>query len=1181
MSRKKNKKSKGQKRSQKVKKREQKKKEVKEFSSTDTRIRSPLLPRMPHIIGADFNYEVNDINEIQRQIDSIKDKQPKDHKIRILFSSEASYLHTGFSTYMREVLKRLQKTGKYEIAEFGSYGASPDQDPRAKQIPWKYYHNLPENNVEVVEYGQPGTEQYRENQFGKWKLSFVLADFRPDIVLLNRDNWMDSYVLKNDLRDNFLVYWMACVDGYPQKWEWIHDYTQVDGLFAYSWFGKRVLEEQSRCELAKRYKLKELNVQNVCQPGVNIDIFKPMPKDEVYKVFGIKDPSIKFVGTVMRNQPRKLFTRIIESFRGFCEQDPKASHNVMLLLHTSIPDVGWNIPEVVRQNGLEDRVVYTYICNHCGQIVVSHFRGSPADCFLCKGQKCLNTPNTQLGLDEKQFAYIYNLMDVYLQLSIAEGDGMPMNEAKACGIPCLSSNYSALHEKGKNGGAISIANATIYTEHETHQWRSLFNRDDLIEKLKYLFNNEGKKLLLGNEGRECAVKYYNWDLTAKKWELAIDKAEIKDRSKNWDAPVDIKILPEEAAPNQLSNEDFIIWCYKNIVSGKDPDEQGMKTWKDSLNNAGPVGSEGNKKARDQLEKFFREKVEKENKAKELKQNPKKAVVNPIDRVKNELDPLDTFRILYVIPETNGDVFISTGVINGIAKKWPDAQIYVATQKEYFDILKGNPNVKKVVEYHESMFNYRIFETWGPQKNPFEIVFAPSIVTQKIPHWIHNGHGDWLGKVYADMCTGVEFGNTWIAEEPIEERPGESIDLPEKFITVHSQTLQDPKDYDYMQEVIDKIENIDKIQIGGPKDKPLKGTTDFRGKTSPQQLAWLMHRATMHLGLDSFPMHIAAHVGIPAIIMFGGTYWQQGVRPEHRERIRCIETKNRGPCVTSCHLIECEAKKAGYNKCINNIPVNEILEEVGNILGSQHVKEPEPIKISSYMIVRDGIKYGYPFKECIEAAAKVSDEVIVVDGGSTDGTWYKLHELVHGPEKSGMPEQYEDGKPCEIIPNLKIYQHEWDFDNPTLFGDEKTYARQLCTGTHLIQLDCDEIIHENEPGAIRKLVEHNRFMEIMDLPCINFYENDHTIRVEQNFWKWRISRSDANLIHGVHTNARIFDKDTGRITMDKKTSDGCEYIYADSLEIAKHFPVFDAKLFEIHEKRKHGVINDSERIFRSN
>src|SRR5690606_27617771 len=115
---------------------------------------------LPFIVGADFNAETNDINKIQEQIDSL----PKsDLKKRVLVLSEGSYLNTGFSKYARQILKRLHATGKYIVGEMGSYSAPRDQDPRAAQIPWEYFHNCPQNAIEGQEYGMWGGQALNSN----------------------------------------------------------------------------------------------------------------------------------------------------------------------------------------------------------------------------------------------------------------------------------------------------------------------------------------------------------------------------------------------------------------------------------------------------------------------------------------------------------------------------------------------------------------------------------------------------------------------------------------------------------------------------------------------------------------------------------------------------------------------------------------------------------------------------------------------------------------------------------------------------------------------------------------------------------------------------------------------------------------------------------------------------------
>lgn len=518
------------------------------------------------------------------------------------------------------------------------------------------------------------------------------------------------------------------------------------------------------------------------------------------------------------------------------------------------------------------------------------------------------------------------------------------------------------------------------------------------------------------------------------------------------------------------------------------------------------------------------------------------------------------RILLAIPETAGDVFIGTGVAASLKNKFPKAKLYFATKREYFAILDGVPAIDAVVEFDEGMYNYRNYEKWGMMDNPFDMVFCPTIITQKIPHWIHAGHGEFLGDCYAHMCN-VPMGEMFIKPAKDVSKFG----LPKEFITIHSQTRTEPKDYSMMQKVVDRIHKVVKVQVGGKSDKKLDGIDiDLRGKTTPQELAAVFFRSRMHLGLDSFPMHVASHVGCPCVILFGGTYAKKVINPNRKDLIYAIETEDRGPCITACHLLECEAKKGGFDKCIDNIPVDRVLAVVSEILGKDKIVPRQPITISAYLTIKDGIKYGFPFSECIKAVAKIADEVVVVDGGSTDGTFDDVKIL------------------CDALSatNIKAIalQHHWDMDSPTVMGDEKTYARQQCTGDWLIQIDADEIIVEPYPGAIRDIIAHyGDSFEVLDVPVINLYGDDDHIRLDPFPYKWRITKNNKNIIHGVHAKARQLDPETLRITMDKKVSDGCEYIYADSLEICRHRPVFPAKLVIVHEKLKNGVITPEQYI----
>ena len=147
-------------------------------------------------------------------------------KKRILFCGEATYLNTGYATYLREVMKVLYATQKYEIAEFASYGK--DGDPRGVDIPWKFYGNLPTKDSQQQQYDEIPT-----NQFGEWKFESVLLDFLPDIVCDIRDFWMFEYQERSAFRPYFNWVIMPTVDAAPQNEQWLSTFCNADGVFNY------------------------------------------------------------------------------------------------------------------------------------------------------------------------------------------------------------------------------------------------------------------------------------------------------------------------------------------------------------------------------------------------------------------------------------------------------------------------------------------------------------------------------------------------------------------------------------------------------------------------------------------------------------------------------------------------------------------------------------------------------------------------------------------------------------------------------------------------------------------------------------------------------------------------------------------------------------------------------------
>ena len=271
-------------------------------------------------------------------------------KKRILFVSEASYLSTGYATYSREVLSRLHQSNKYELAEFSIYGQA--NDPKRKTIPWMNYPNMPDPNDKEANkiYRQDGA-----NQFGKWRFERVCIDFKPDIVLLIRDYWMDSFIQHSPVRKYFNCVWMPTVDSPGQNEEWLDAFQDPEIVLTYSDWAIDELKAGSD----------SINVKCAATPSASEDYSQVPDKGAHKKAMGL-NPDWKIIGTVMRNQRRKLFPDLFKGFGNYLKET--GDKNSYLYCHTSYPDNGWDLPKYMMQEEIMSRTLFTYVCTQCNKV---------------------------------------------------------------------------------------------------------------------------------------------------------------------------------------------------------------------------------------------------------------------------------------------------------------------------------------------------------------------------------------------------------------------------------------------------------------------------------------------------------------------------------------------------------------------------------------------------------------------------------------------------------------------------------------------------------------------------------------------------------------------------------------------------------------------------------------------
>lgn len=485
-------------------------------------------------------------------------------KKKILFVTEASWLSTGYSVYTKEVLSRLNQIEEFEVAELACY--VDRNDPNIKKVPWGVYPNkpLPEDPLYQLYRGSPVA------QFGDLSFNHVAVNFQPDIVMDIRDWWMIEFEQRSPFRDFYHWAIMPTVDASPQNPQWINTYNSADSVFAYSEFGRDTM--MSQCD--------NLSFVDVASPAASKTFAPVLDKKAHKESMGLSADSI-IIGTVMRNQKRKLYPDLLKSFREILDKTDR--NDVYLYCHTYYPDVGWEIPDLIQKYGLANRVLVTYKCKTCKTKSVDFFQNSVQACQKCKGfsNQIVGISNP---IDEQELSRVYNCFDIYVQYANSEGFGMPQLEAAHCGLPVISTYYSAMQSVIDNIKGYGIKPISFYSECETGCDRAVPNNEGFVnlvlEMLKQQKENNNFLKEEGERIRQNAINHYTWDKAADAWAKHFHSVELQDLDKTWKSTPNIR-QPKTEIPQGITNPlDLTDFLFNEVLCM--PQWVGNHIWKRML-----------------------------------------------------------------------------------------------------------------------------------------------------------------------------------------------------------------------------------------------------------------------------------------------------------------------------------------------------------------------------------------------------------------------------------------------------------------------------------------------------------------------------------------------------------------------------------------------------------------------
>lgn len=461
--------------------------------------------------------------------------------MKILLVSEFTGLgSTGYSNYYKEIAIALHNSG-HEVIELASYGDNNDPEhlDYKRNCPWKVILNYPDvkftDDVKKYEQRESATG---DAKFGSWAFDVICAQEHPDVVISVRDHWYDKFIIDSPASKYYVSVLSPTVDSRPQKSDWLDTFGKTDIITTYNEWSQNWLLTQYSCH----------NLHEYISPCAAVE-YKILDKNLCRKELNIPE-NIRLVGTVMRNQKRKKFSELFKAV--------KEVKDLYLYCHTAYPDKGWEIPDLILKNNIQDRCFITYMCHACGYYTASLYTGRSPICPKCSSS--METPNARNGLNNEALCKIYNCMDLYIQPHIAEGFGIPVIEAAKCGVRCVSTNYSAQEDIIPKVCGIPLEPLSTETEMETGCERATIDVKSLIS----ILSSDDSYNYDRNDIAAAYHKNYNWENTTKKWVTLVNSITPK---RLWDSPPNIKRPLEYHEIEKLNfpNREYLICCILNVA----------------------------------------------------------------------------------------------------------------------------------------------------------------------------------------------------------------------------------------------------------------------------------------------------------------------------------------------------------------------------------------------------------------------------------------------------------------------------------------------------------------------------------------------------------------------------------------------------------------------------------------
>ena len=612
-------------------------------------------------------------------------------KHKIILQTNAPWLKTGLAENGRILMKYLAKTGKYDLLYYCTQTSVGD--PTLGKMPYRAVGCIPNNQHEVNQLQQdPG--RWRDICYGAHYIDKLIKDEKPSIWIGSDDIWGFG--------------------GQYYNAEW---FKKINSILHITIDSKPILQQAYEQAKATKHFLSwaKFAIPEMQKNKTDIGFiygasdtekFKPVSKQEktdLRRKFGIDEKATIFI-YLGRNQLRKEFGNIIQAFAKFKKEFPSA--NAKLLFHTSFSERGngWDIPMLLKYAGLKNEdILCTMVCKNCGQWEVKPYNGEDTDCRFCGAKKSQITANIQHGVSDEELYQVYGLADASISAFTSGGLEFHNVNSLLCGLPLACTNYSCGEDFCEQNFIYPI-NWHYRLEAGTNFIKATNDTDSICNFMKKIYGmKEKEKQELSEKSRDWAKKEFSIETIGAKWEKMFDSMPFPD----WSS-IELTVKPKNPNYPNPNIEDNFTWIkdlYKNILNmDVADDDSGLTHWMAQLKNG---------MQRQNIYDFFVKTADDENNK------------NQPPRDFSELfDENDRKKILFVMKESGGDIFIATALFKDLKRLYPDADLYVGVDPKFAEILDGNEYVHRVLPYHPAM------EAEMSMMHYVDYYYYPALPTQK-------------------------------------------------------------------------------------------------------------------------------------------------------------------------------------------------------------------------------------------------------------------------------------------------------------------------------------------------------------------------------------------------------------------------------------------------------------------